>query len=93
MALDETTLPFFDTDLSDTEAASPTAHLLETLQLYGYRPFEDEPDPRPLPEPQTAQGLLYDSFDAIIAHAGRYAPRGRLARCALVDGQPVPPSS
>ena len=67
MALDETTLPFFDTDLSDTEAASPTAHLLETLQLYGYRPFEDEPDPRPLPEPQTARGLLYDSFDAVIA--------------------------
>ena len=63
MALDETTLPFFDTDLSDTEAASPTAHLLETLQLYGYRPFEDEPEP----EPQTAQGLLYDSFDAVIA--------------------------
>ena len=67
MALDETTLPFFDTDLSDTEAASPTAHLLDDLQLYGYRPFEDEPDPRPLPEPQTARGLLYDSFDAIIA--------------------------
>ena len=67
MALDETTLPFFDTDLSDTEAASPTAHLLDALQLYGYRPFEDEPDPRPLPEPQNARGLLYDSFDAIIA--------------------------
>ena len=67
MALDETTLPFFDTDLSDTEAASPTAHLLETLQLYGYRPFEDEPDPRPLPEPRNARGLLYDSFDAVIA--------------------------
>src|SRR5829696_2507961 len=61
MALDETTLPFLGTDLSDTEAASPTAHLLETLQLHGYRPFEDEPDPRPLPEP------LYDSFDAVIA--------------------------
>ena len=68
MALDETTtLPFIGTDLSDTEAASPTAHLLETLQLHGYRPFEDEPDPRPLPEPQNARGLLYDSFDAVIA--------------------------
>ena len=64
---DETTLPFFGTDLSDTEAASPTAHLLETLQLHGYRPFEDEPDPRPLPEPRNARGLLYDSFDAVIA--------------------------
>ena len=38
-----------------------------TLQLHGYRPFEDEPDPRPLPEPRNARGLLYDSFDAVIA--------------------------
>jgi hypothetical protein len=67
MALDETTLPLFDTDLPDTEAASPTAHLLDALQLHGYRPFQDEPDARPLPDPQVAQGLLYDSFDALVA--------------------------
>ena len=31
-------------------AASPTASLLSELQLYGHRPFQDEPDPRPLPD-------------------------------------------
>ena len=67
MTLDETTLPLLETDLSDHDALSPTAHLLDALQLHGYRPFQDEPDPRPLPDPQTAQGLLYDSFDALAA--------------------------
>jgi hypothetical protein len=42
------------TDHDDTEfephATSPTDHLLNELQLYGHRPFQDEPDPRPLPE-------------------------------------------
>jgi hypothetical protein len=31
-------------------ASSPTAHVLSELQLYGWRHFQDEPDPRPLPE-------------------------------------------
>ena len=67
MALDETTLPLLDTELSDHDTPSPTEHLLDALQLHGYRPFQDEPDPRPLPDPQIAQGLLYDSFDALVA--------------------------
>jgi len=46
---------------------SPTAHLLDELQLYGHRPFEDEPDPRPLPEPKQLQGALADIFDAVVA--------------------------
>lgn len=36
-------------------AASQTAHLLDELQLYGYRPFGDEPDPRPLPGAMDAE--------------------------------------
>ena len=67
MALGEMIHPSCDPDLSDVQAASPTAHLLDALQLHGYRPFQDEPDPRPLPDHETAQGLLYDSFDAIVA--------------------------
>ena len=31
------------------QATSPTDHILNQLQLHGYRPFQDEPDPRPLP--------------------------------------------
>ncbi len=36
-------------DFEPHHTASPTDHLLQELQLYGYRPFADEPDPRPLP--------------------------------------------
>ncbi|WP_072389415.1 DUF2493 domain-containing protein [Hyphomicrobium sp. CS1BSMeth3] len=47
--------------------ASPTAHLLEELALYAHRPFDDEADPRPLPEPAKLQGALADMFDALVA--------------------------
>ncbi|ESX45258.1 DUF2493 domain-containing protein [Mesorhizobium sp. C416B] len=54
----------------DTEphhAASPTDHILTELQLYGWRPFADEPDPRPLPGGDHAAGAVADIFDALIA--------------------------
>ncbi|MDW9658544.1 DUF2493 domain-containing protein [Sinorhizobium meliloti] len=47
-------------------ASSPTDHVLNELQLYGYRPFEDEPDPRPLPEGNIVAGAVADIFDALI---------------------------
>jgi hypothetical protein len=47
--------------------ASPTAHLLDELSLYAHRPFEDEADLRPLPEPEKLQGALADIFDALVA--------------------------
>ena len=57
-------------DLDDTyephHASSPTDHLLSELQLYGYRPFQDEPDPRPLPEGNIVAGAIADIFDALI---------------------------
>ncbi|MGX1097315.1 DUF2493 domain-containing protein [Amorphus sp. MBR-141] len=46
--------------------SSPTDHLLQELQLYGYRPFDDEPDPRPLPEADRITGAITDIFDALI---------------------------
>ena len=54
-------------DGEHTADPSPTAHLLDELQLYGHRPFEDEPDRRPLPEPKQLQGALADIFDALVA--------------------------
>ena len=45
---------------------SPTGHLLAELQLYGHRPFQDEPDPRPLPEANIAAGAIADIFDALM---------------------------
>ncbi len=56
-----------ETHSESAQASSPTAHLLTELQLFGYRPFADEPDPRPLPEPAAAQGAIADIFDALVA--------------------------
>ena len=55
----------FDTDTGgEHHAASSTAYLLDELALYGYRPGQDEPDPRPLPEAETVQAQLAAAFDA-----------------------------
>jgi YspA, cpYpsA-related SLOG family len=69
MTHDDSTLPFLDTDDPDAErhAASPTAHLLAELALYGYRPGQDEPDPRPLPEPDTACRQIEAAVEAVEA--------------------------
>jgi hypothetical protein len=55
------------TDHAETHARSATAMVLDELQLYGYRPFAGEPDPRPLPEADALQGALADIFDALTA--------------------------
>jgi hypothetical protein len=46
---------------------SATAQVLDELQLYGYRPGADEPDPRPMPEAGPLQGAIADMFDALVA--------------------------
>ncbi len=47
--------------------SSPTDRVLHELQLYGYRPFSDEADPRPLPFVQTITDAVADIFDALVA--------------------------
>lgn len=51
----------------ETQHSSSTNFILQELQLYGYRPFEDEPDPRPLPEGNRVAGAIADIFDALIS--------------------------
>ena len=53
------------TDHDDT-ASSATGHAITELQVHGYRPFQDEPDPRPLPEGRLIAGAVADIFDALI---------------------------
>ena len=48
-------------------AESSTASLLSELQLYGHRPFQDEPDARPLPAEQSVRTALADIFDALVS--------------------------
>jgi hypothetical protein len=54
-------------DFEPHHSASPTDHLLQELQLYGYRPFADEPDPRLLPDGNRVAGAIADIFDAMIS--------------------------
>ena len=55
------------TDDEPIHTESPTASLLVELQLYGHRPFQDEPDARPLPEDRIVRGALADIFDALVS--------------------------
>ncbi|WP_439402667.1 DUF2493 domain-containing protein [Bradyrhizobium sp. DASA03068] len=55
-----------DNDFEPHHNSSPTDHVLQELQLYGYRPFHDEPDPRPLPEAQILSGSISAIFDALV---------------------------
>ncbi len=56
-----------DSELETGIASSATARLLDEMQLFGYRPFEDDPDPRPLPEPRLATAAVADIFDGLIS--------------------------
>ena len=59
-----------DTGFEPVHTSSPTDHVLTELQLYGWRPFQDEADPRPLPEGDTVAGAVADIFDSLIATLG-----------------------
>jgi hypothetical protein len=56
-----------DTDVEPPHTSSPTDHVLAELQLYGHRPFQDEPDPRPLPEATAVGGAVAEIFDALVS--------------------------
>ena len=47
-------------------ASSQTDYLIQELQLYGWRPFQDEPDQRLLPDGNQVAGAIADIFDALI---------------------------
>jgi hypothetical protein len=60
------TIEHNETDHELPYATSPTDQVLTELQLHGYRPFQDEPDPRPLPEARIVAAAVADIFDALI---------------------------
>ena len=54
-------------DFEPRHTSSSTEHVLPELQLYGHRAFQDEADPRPLPEAEAIGGAVADIFDALVA--------------------------
>ncbi len=54
-----------DTLTADYEAQSPSSHLLDELALHGYRPLDEEPDPRPLPSSEAASLALESVVEAL----------------------------
>ncbi|MCG2631788.1 DUF2493 domain-containing protein [Bradyrhizobium sp. WYCCWR 13023] len=67
-----------DINCEPPHSSSPTEHVLTELQLYGYRPFSDEPDPRPLPETKMITAAVVDIFDALAATLGDTRMEGDL---------------
>ena len=57
----------FDDAYEPYHASSPTDRVILELQMYGHRPHQDEPDPRPLPDDEavTVAGLLIHEAEAI----------------------------
>ena len=54
-------------ELEPDHSTSPTSHVIEDLELYGYRPSENEADPRITPEDHVIQTAVADIFDALIS--------------------------
>jgi hypothetical protein len=50
---------------SELGGQSPSSHLLDELALHGYRPFEEEPDSRPLPTSDDATLALESLIDVL----------------------------
>lgn len=55
---------------TEFRASFPTDRLIHVMDLYGYRPFHDEPHPRPLPEERVVQAALTAIFDAVAEMLG-----------------------
>ena len=52
-------------DFEPAHRRSATARVIDNLELHGYQPSGDEPDPRPLPEPDLVAGAISDLFDIL----------------------------
>ena len=62
---DEITPHSFGTFTPDHESQSPSSLLLDELASHGYRPFDGEPDPRPLPSFDAASLALEPAVEVL----------------------------
>lgn len=54
-------------DTEQHQHSSSTDHIASQLQLYGWRPADDEPDPRPTPDDYVLAGTVSDNFDTLVS--------------------------
>lgn len=59
-----------DDGVEPHHASSPTDRFIYEMQIFGYRPFQDEPDPRPLPEEPQVQSSITAIFGAFAEMLG-----------------------
>src|SRR2546430_10469548 len=76
-----------DTDFELPHTSSSTDHLLSELQLYGHRPFQDEPDPRLLPEANVIGGPVPDLFLGVVATPRETTLKTLLLSLFMVTGK------
>lgn len=55
----------FDDGFEPFHASSPTDRVILELQMYGHRPHQDEPDPRPLPDETVIRAGLTGIFETL----------------------------
>jgi len=59
-----------DDSFEPHHASSPTDRVILELQMYGHRPHQDEPDPRPLPDDAVVRGGLAAIFETFAGMLG-----------------------
>jgi hypothetical protein len=57
--------PSLDAGFEPFHAASPIDRVILDLQMYGHRPHQDEPDPRPLPDEAVIRAGLTGVFETL----------------------------
>ena len=60
----------FDDAYEPYHASSPTDRVILELQMYGHRPHQDEPDPRPLPDDAVIRSGLAGIVDTFTGMLG-----------------------
>ena len=56
-----------DPDFEPPHASSPTAHIVDQIELFGFTPPDDEPDPREPADHTRIAEVMGEAFDAIAA--------------------------
>ncbi len=59
-------MTYHDSEFEPAHQGTATDHYLTELQLYGYRPSLEEPDPRPLPEDVQVEDAVMEIMDALV---------------------------